>query len=174
MAHVIEHSKSSRASCRVCKKKIEKGELRFGEEAPNAFDPDGGVSYYWHHLVCAARKKPVELKQAMAAFPEEIPNRAEVDAALAEAPPSFPHVERAPTGRSRCLQCGEPIEKDALRLAVEREVDTGAFKTKSAGYLHLPCASAHLGDPAQLELAKANSKLDAATMAEVEKALPRP
>lgn len=174
VAHLIEHSKSSRASCRVCKKKIEKGELRFGEEAPNAFDPDGGSSYFWHHLACAARKKPAELKQALAAFPEEIPNRAEIDAALAEAPPDFPHVERAPTGRSKCLECGEPIVKDALRMAIEREVDTGAFKTKSAGYLHLACAAAHLKDPAQLEKAKANTKLDAAAMAEVEQALPTP
>jgi predicted nucleic acid-binding Zn ribbon protein len=167
---MIESAKSGRASCRVCRKKIEKGELRFGEEAPNAFDPDGGSSYFWHHLACAAQKKPNELKQALAAFTGEIPNRAEIDALLQAAPPDFPYAERAPTGRSKCLACGTAIEKDALRVAIEREVDTGAFVTKGAGYLHLACAKGHVNDPELLGKLKAHSKLDPMVFAEVEKA----
>ena len=171
MPHVIENAKSSRASCRVCRKKIEKGEQRFGEEAPNAFDPDGGSSYFWHHLACAAQKKPAELKQALATFTGEIPNRAEIDAVLQSAPPDFPYAERAPTGRSKCLACGSAIDKDALRVAIERQVDTGAFTTKGAGYLHVGCAKAHVNDPELLARLKAHSRLDAAVFAEVEKAI---
>ena len=48
MGNVIEEAKSGRASCRTCKKAIAKGELRFGEEAPNAFGDT--PSMRWHHL----------------------------------------------------------------------------------------------------------------------------
>ena len=171
MAHVIEVSKSGRATCRVCKQKIDKGVLRFGEEAPNAFDPDGGASYFWHHLVCAAKKKPAELKQALAAFTGEIPNRAELDQILQEAPPDFPYAERAPTGRAKCVACGQTIEKDALRVAFEREVDTGAFKTKGAGYVHAACAKAHMNDPDLATKVKARSRLPADALEEVLKQL---
>lgn len=176
MAHLIEVAKSGRASCRVCRNKIEKGELRFGEEAPNAFDPDGGASYFWHHLACAAKKKPAQLKSALAAFTGEIPNRAELDALLADAPPELPYAEKAPTGRSKCMVCGDAIPKDALRVAVEREVDTGSFTTKGTGYLHAACAPGHLQhDAAALALVKAHStRLDASARAELDQALGAP
>src|SRR6185312_4345515 len=86
MAHKIEEAKSGRATCRTCREKIDKGQLRFGEESPNAFDPGGPPSYLWHHLLCAAKKKPAELKLALEGFTGEIPNRAELDAALAAGP----------------------------------------------------------------------------------------
>ncbi len=147
MANIIEESKSSRATCRSCRQKIEKSALRFGEETPNAFDPEGGPAYAWHHLLCAAKKKPTEVKAALAAFTGTVPNREEVDAALASAKettkPPFPYAERAPTGRSKCLVCEEGIEKGDLRVAIEREVDTGSFTAKSAGYLHATCAAQH-------------------------------
>src|SRR5436309_2857186 len=63
MANVIEEAKSGRASCRTCKKPIAKGELRFGEEAPNAFGDEPTLR--WHHLTCAAQKLPAELKAAL-------------------------------------------------------------------------------------------------------------
>ena len=63
MANVIEEAKSSRATCRTCRQKIEKGALRFGEETLNQFDTEGGTSYFWHHLPCAAQKRGALLKQ---------------------------------------------------------------------------------------------------------------
>ena len=45
MAHTIEVAKSGRSQCRGCKKKIEKGVLRFGEEVPNMFSEDGGTTF---------------------------------------------------------------------------------------------------------------------------------
>src|SRR5581483_4356221 len=82
MANVIEEAKSNRATCRTCRQKIDKGTLRFGEETPNAFAPGEGASYLWHHLLCAAQKKPALVRPALAAYAGQVPNRAEVDGAL--------------------------------------------------------------------------------------------
>lgn len=149
MANVIEEAKSGRASCRTCKKTIAKGELRFGVETVNQFSDT--PSLQWHHILCAAQKLPVELKDALATYDGDVPNRAELDQAMDEAikkgsakPAGFPYVDRAPTGRAKCVQCGEPIEKASLRVAVEREIDTGAMVTRGARYMHPGCAAANL------------------------------
>ena len=124
MPHVIEIAKSGRAACRTCHKNIDKGVLRFGEEAPNAFAEPGATvsSYRWHHLACAASKLSHELRPLLAAHEGEVPDREELlrilDEADANRPPPFPHADRAPTGRARCQECGEAIAKGALRVAV--------------------------------------------------------
>ncbi|HEY0193057.1 MAG TPA: PARP-type zinc finger-containing protein [Kofleriaceae bacterium] len=149
MANVIEEAKSGRASCRTCKKTIAKGELRFGVEAQTQFSDT--PSLQWHHLLCAAQKLPVELAPALAEYAGEIPNRAELDAALADAgkkgaakPAGFPYVDKAPTGRAKCMLCEQPIEKASYRVAIERELEVGANVTRGAGYLHPRCAVANL------------------------------
>ncbi|MBA3397220.1 MAG: hypothetical protein H0T89_31630 [Deltaproteobacteria bacterium] len=149
MANVIEEAKSGRASCRTCKKTIAKGELRLGVEAVTQFSDT--PSLQWHHVMCAAQKLPAELKEALDAYLGDVPNRAELDAAMEEAikngsakPAGLPHVDRAPTGRAKCMKCGEPIEKASLRVAVERELETGAFARPGAGYLHPPCTPAYI------------------------------
>jgi poly [ADP-ribose] polymerase len=169
MANVIEEAKSGRASCRTCKKPIAKGELRFGEEAPNAFGD--APSMRWHHLTCAAEKLPAELKAALDEYPGTVANRAELDQLMADSlakgrakPGGFPYADKAPTGRARCLQCSQSIEKDSLRVAIEREIDTGAMVTKGAGYLHPACVAAYLeasgGDKdALLDGLRENSRL---------------
>src|SRR5258708_659283 len=128
MAHTIEEAKSGRAACRTCKKPIAKGELRFGEEVPSLYAE--GTSFLWHHVACAATKKPKQLTEALAAFAGEVPDRAELEktieanaAKVKEKPTRYPWAERAPTSRSRCLACEEGIEKATLRIAVEREVE---------------------------------------------------
>ena len=169
MANVIEEAKSGRASCRTCKKTIAKGELRLGVEQMTQFSDT--PSMQWHHLLCAAGKLPAELKESLAAYDGDVPNRPELDKAMADAikkggakPGGFPHVDRAPTGRAKCMQCEEPIAKDSFRVAVEREVDTGAFQTRSAGYLHPKCVAENLenigGDMAEfLAGVKKNSRI---------------
>jgi len=169
MANVIEEAKSGRASCRTCKKAIAKGDLRFGEEAPNAFGDT--PSMRWHHMTCAAEKLPAELKAAMDTHPDPIPNRAELDKLMADAlqkgrgkPGGFPYADRAPTGRAKCMQCEEPIAKDSIRIAVEREIDTGAMVTRGAGYMHPKCVVENLenvgGDKDELiEALRTNSRL---------------
>lgn len=168
MANVIEEAKSGRAACRTCKKPIAKGELRFGEEAPNAFGDQ--PSMRWHHLACAAAKLPAELETALKNY-GDVPDRAELDKIMADAiakghakPGGMPYADKAPTGRARCMQCQQPIAKDALRVAVEREIEVGATVTQSAGYLHPACAGAYTdakgGDRGELvEGIRSNSRL---------------
>src|ERR1041384_3290553 len=106
MANVIEEAKSGRASCRTCRKPIAKGELRLGVETQT------------------------QLKAARAEYPGDVPNRAEIDAAMEQAekkaaakPAGHPYADHAPTGRARCMQCEQAIEKGAFRVAVERELE---------------------------------------------------
>lgn len=170
MAETIEVAKTGRARCRTCREPIEKGALRFGEEQPSAFAD--GMQMVWHHLACAAKKKPVQLKAALDAFGGEVPDRAQLDALMAAAdqtPTVFPYVERAATGRSKCLHCREPIEKGTLRVATEREVEQGGMARPGAGYLHPACAPAHLEDEDLLSKLRQNSRgLGEAELAELE------
>lgn len=158
MADMIEVAKSGRAACRTCKNAIPKGELRFGEEFANQFSTDGEMSFRWHHMKCAADKMPRKLKDAMDAFQGEISNRTELEALIEESSKkqkksdAFPYVDLAPTGRAKCMQCRESIEKNAARVAVEREIDTGGMQTKGAGYLHPGCAAEYIEAAGQLTL----------------------
>jgi hypothetical protein len=174
MANVIEEAKSGRASCRTCKKAIAKGELRLGVEQMTQFSDT--PSMQWHHLMCAAQKLPGELKGALATFEGEVPNRDEIEKAMTDAiksgkakPGAFPYIDKAPTGRAKCMQCDETIEKDSFRVAVEREVDVGGFMRKSPGYMHPKCVAANLEnvggtvDDLVTQL-KANSLLDEADL----------
>jgi hypothetical protein len=102
----------------------------------------------WHHMKCAATKHPDELREALRTYEGEVPERAEIERLVAEAeakkPPPFPHADRAPTARARCLECGEGIGKGELRVAIEREIERGMSVTKGAGYLHPKCAAQHV------------------------------
>ncbi len=175
MANVIEEAKSGRASCRTCKKTIAKGELRLGVEQMTQFSDT--PSMQWHHLLCAAGKMPGELRSGLAGYEGEIPNRPELDKAMTESiksgkakPGAFPYVDRAPTGRAKCMQCDETIEKDSFRVAVEREVDVSGFMRKSPGYMHPKCVKENLenvGGTVEDLVAgiKINSLIDEATLA---------
>lgn len=177
MANVIEEAKSGRASCRTCKKAIAKGELRLGIETVTQFSDT--PSLQWHHLLCAAGKLPAELKGALDEYGGDVPNRDELDKAMADAikggkakPGGFPYVDKAPTGRARCMQCEEPIEKASFRVAVEREVDTGAFTTRGAGYLHPKCCAENLENTGGslddlIAGIKTNSRIEASDLATV-------
>ena len=80
-----------------------------------------------------------------------IANRAELDQRMTDAlakgrakPAGFPYADKAPTGRARCQQCQQPIDKDSLRVAFERELEQGAMVQSAAGYLHPTCVAAHI------------------------------
>jgi len=145
---MIEVAKSGRAGCRTCQKPIAKGELRFGEETVNAFSGEGETTFRWHHLKCAATKLADPLKSALAEFVGDVPDRAEIEALMATAdankPPPFPHADKAPTGRAKCLGCGDAIPKGELRVVIERDIERGMTTTKGAGYLHPKCATAYV------------------------------
>lgn len=160
--HHIEIARSGRASCRSCNKAIAKGERRFGEEMPNPYGDTGSVSYRWHHLLCAAKERPSQLKQALSRDPEPFAERADVEAALVaweegqkakQKPTGLPYAEHAPNERARCRECREPITKGALRIAVERPVEQRSFGTSNVGYLHAECAAGYRhGAPAIVDL----------------------
>ena len=63
MAHVMESAKTGRAKCRGCDRRIEKGEIRFGERVPNAFGE--GETTLWFHVRCAAYKRPQPFLEAL-------------------------------------------------------------------------------------------------------------
>src|SRR5262249_17093229 len=154
--------------CRTCRQPIPKGELRFGEEAPNSFSDSGGTMFLWHHVLCAAKKKPSQLQEAMQSYVGEFPNREEVERIVAveapkQKPTAMPYAERAPSGRSRCGECGETIEKGEMRIATPREMEAGGMMNPGARYLHPPCAVATAqedpeGVPGMLEKIRKNSK----------------
>jgi poly(ADP-ribose) polymerase-like protein len=174
MAETIEAAKTGRARCRSCRQPIEKGTLRFGEEQPSAFAE--GMQWVWYHLACAAAKRPVAVKSALLAFSGEIPGRAELEAALAGADEQatvFPYAERAATGRSRCLHCRQPIDKGALRVATQRELEleSGMGRT-GAGYLHPRCAGPYLEQEDLGAALRRNSRgLGEADLSELEREL---
>ena len=173
MTEIIEVAKTGRARCRSCRQAIDKGALRFGEEQPSAFSEE--MQMAWHHLACAARKRPAQVREALSRFEGEVPGRAEVEKLLSEADEtvvSYPHAERAPTGRSKCLHCAKPIDKDALRVAVEREVEVGGMTRAGAGYLHPGCAREYTGTEDLAALLRKNSrKLGDADREELSRAL---
>jgi hypothetical protein len=147
MTEVIEVAKTGRARCRSCRQAIDKGTLRFGEEQPSAFTE--GMQMAWYHLACAARKRPAKVREALSRFEGEVPGRDEVEKLLVGAGEdkvvAYPYAERAPTGRSKCLHCAEPIAKDTLRVAVERAVEMAGTTRTGAGYLHPGCAREYEG-----------------------------
>jgi hypothetical protein len=173
MAETIEVAKTGRARCRSCRQSIEKGTLRFGEEQPSAFAE--GLQWVWYHLACAAKEKPAAMRSALAAFEGEVPGRAELETLLAEADKTasvYPYAERAATGRSKCLHCREPIEKGALRVATEREVEYGGMGRTGAGYLHPKCAGEYLEQADLAAALRANSRgLSEADIGELEQQL---
>lgn len=180
MAHIVETAKSGRARCRTCGEGILKGEARFGEEVPNAFSDSGGMALHWHHLRCAAKKKPSQLREALGTFPGAVPDRAELDRLIAEnepkqRPTTFPYAELAPTARSHCGECHTLIAKGALRVALAREQDGPALMMPpTPRYYHVACSPAVLGPDLAKALAqiRANSRgLSADDLADLDRAL---
>lgn len=153
MEHRIEEAPSGRATCKTCGKSIAKGELRLGEQYESQFGSDG-LAVRWHHLNCGAEKIKDVLRAAIDRYRGEIPNLAALESAMASTTPNdkgakgtkssgvLPTADLAPTARAKCIECAAAIDKGSVRIAVEREVDTGSFVTKGAGYLHPLCAKA--------------------------------
>ena len=163
MAHLIEAAKSGRSTCRTCQKLIEKAAIRFGFETEGF---EGNPGHIWHHIACAAKRFPVQVKEILPSFSGELPNRAEIESVLA-APPAkasggektYPFAEKAATGRAKCMECEEAIEKGTFRIGVERDIEVMGVMRKGPGYYHPTCAGA-LGEGLMARLT-ANSELSA-------------
>ena len=132
---IIEPAKSSRSKCGGCKKKLEKGELRFGEYNER-YD-----SYRWYHLVCGAALDARDFIEAVEDFDGEIDN---VETILEEAKnigkgTKTPRVEPASSARSSCVVCSEKIKpKGVLRGVLYYEVEMDVWRK---GNTHVACMS---------------------------------
>ncbi len=148
MSHKLEIAATGRARCRGCKEALAKGVLRFAEEFKNPYSEDGGMSYRYWHLACAATKMANDLAPAIAAYVAEggeVPDREALDALIAEhRKPEMPFAERAPNARAKCRACQEAIAKGELRVAFERMYEGPMGMQKGAAYAHARCLLRYL------------------------------
>ncbi len=182
MAHTIEVAKSGRSTCRGCRQKIEKNVNRFGEEVPNMFSEDGGTTFRWYHLECAAKGKLAnEVRDALKSFSGEVPDRDKLDVLIKEhLHADYPYAERAPNGRAKCRVCDESLAKGSIRVAFERVVETGMGVQRGPGYMHGTCTlgykdAATMGKEALIAALREHSMISDAdkdvVAAEVEKSV---
>jgi hypothetical protein len=182
MAHMIEVAKSGRSTCRGCRQKIEKSVLRFGEETPNMFSEEGGMTYRWWHLTCAAKGKLAnEVRDTLKGFTGDVPERDKLEALIKEhLHADYPYAERAANGRAHCRVCEATIAKGELRVAFERVVETQMGMQRGPGYMHSTCTlgykdAAALGKDKLIALLRDHSNLsdaDKGTLsADVEKSV---
>jgi hypothetical protein len=124
--------------------RIAAGELRFGESLPNPF-ADGEMTH-WFHPECAAFKRPEPFLETLEARSEPLEDADRLTAAARAgiAHRRLPRVsgaERASSGRAQCRACRSTIAKGAWRISLVF-YEEGRFAP--AGYIHVPCAMAHL------------------------------
>ena len=147
---MIEEARSSRSRCRTCRRKIDKGKLRIGILLEGPY----GTGYLWHHLTCAAKRRIEDVENAYAtrAFEEglALPPLEELRSLKVRAEEAkekkreAPYTERAPSGRSKCKHCGEPIEQGAFRVVLLREVRFGNQVRGGPIAVHPRCVAAEL------------------------------
>ncbi|MFT3709029.1 MAG: hypothetical protein QM817_15385 [Archangium sp.] len=142
---IIENAKSGRSSCRACRKKIDAGTPRYGL-AIESYDEE--IAHIWFHLACGAKdSRGGRFQVVFDKYKEQIPELAQLwtpkaggGGAGGTSAGSYPYIEKASTGRSKCMTCNEAIVKDDERLAVERTVEVNGFSRTGPGYMHLKCA----------------------------------
>lgn len=182
---VIEGARSSRSKCKICRKAIQKETLRLGILIEGPF----GTGYLWNHLKCAARRKFDKVEEAYAAEawneakqpPRQVPPLEELSRLREEADvkrqqrKTIPYVELAPSGRSRCKQCGEPIEQGSPRVVLGRGIVFGNQERTAPVNVHPRCVNQELmheesnteGEGLDAQLRANSGEIDAATMGKV-------
>jgi len=144
MAHVFEPSPNSRAKCRGCGARIEKGVQRFGEGVRNPFGE--GDTTHWFHPFCAAYKRPEAILAGLAQEDGAgVPDR-ELLADMAQRTVMHRRLaridgaDRAPTAQAKCRSCREPIAKGSWRIRLVF-YEEGRFLP--GGFLHIGCRNAY-------------------------------
>ena len=152
--YVIEGARSSRAKCKTCRKTIDKGVLRLGVLIEGPY----GIGYLWHHLTCAAKRRLDDVEEAYATeawkaakeAPPSVPTIEELRKLNEEAEekrqsrPKLPFGEVDPSGRAKCKQCGEVMEKGSLRVVLGREVEFGNQYRTMPIQVHPRCVALEL------------------------------
>jgi ribosomal protein L37AE/L43A len=146
----IEPARSARSKCKACRRAIPKGALRFGFLIEGPFGP----GYLWHHMNCAARRHLDKLEEAYARrcwedgvrapSLETLRAKAEHADRARKERKNAPYVERAPTGRAACKQCGESIAKDSFRVVMLRSVEFGGQVRRGPVNVHPGCVAAEM------------------------------
>ena len=184
-AYVIEEARSGRSKCKTCNRTIAQGGLRIGMRIEGPF----GTGYMWHHLRCAARRQFERVEEAYEEEawqlaktpPSKVPSLDELRNLQAEAEQrrqerqALPYAEQAPSGRSACQHCHEPIDKGSIRVVLGREARFGRQVRIRPINVHPSCVAAELmAEDCGTEISgfaealHANSKMETA---EVESAL---
>ncbi len=152
--YVIEGARSGRSRCKGCRRPIPMGALRIGMLIEGPY----GTGYLWLHLSCAAKRQLDRVEEAYAQEawknakepPQSLPSldqlRALVEKAQAEKKEqrAIPYTERAPSGRSRCKHCNEPIGEGEHRVVLAREVTFGRQVRTAPIFVHARCVAAEL------------------------------
>ncbi|TMQ68768.1 MAG: hypothetical protein E6K78_00030 [Candidatus Eisenbacteria bacterium] len=143
MSHIFEPAPSGRAKCRGCGRRIELGELRFGERTPNPYAE--GETTLWFHPLCAAYKRPEPLLETLGRAKENLPAPEALESAARSSSahrrlPRIDGAERAPSGQAKCRSCHEPITRGAWRIRLVF-YEQGRFSP--AGFVHLTCRTAY-------------------------------
>ena len=119
-----------------------------------------------------------EFAKALAESTVETPERAELEriAAVGIEHPRlarFARLERASSGRAKCQACHQVIEKDALRLVLER-IEDGMVS--GSGFVHVSCALAYAGatDGLVERMRRASADVPDADFAEMDRELATP
>ena len=147
----IEHAKSGRATCKCCREKIAKGELRIGFNS----ERDGYMYTRWHHVKCAGVVDPDTLLGFELLSSDEkdmvlrfITKSGSSSHKMSQSPlktfqsqesSSYPPtIEHAKSGRSTCKArgCREKIAEGELRIGFSRDRD-GYIYTR---WHHVRCA----------------------------------
>src|SRR3989442_5634670 len=119
MPHLFERASSGRAKCRGCGRRIEQGEVRFGERIPNPFAE--GETTLWFHPLCAAYKRPEAVLGTLAQAregapdPEALERAARGNSAHRRLPP-ISGAQRAPTSPAKSRHCHQPIAPGDSRI----------------------------------------------------------
>ncbi|MDA1092331.1 MAG: hypothetical protein O3A25_03520 [Acidobacteria bacterium] len=148
--YLLESARSSRSKCRTCRRKIDKDTLRLGILLEGPY----GTGYLWHHLTCAARRRleDVEAAYEQQAFAQDlkVPPLSDLQALKEKAEKAraerkeLPYVERAPSGRSKCKNCGKAINQDAFRVVLASEAAFGNQVRATPINVHPDCVHAEL------------------------------
>jgi hypothetical protein len=151
-SYVIEGARSARSRCRTCRRRINKDALRLGILIEGPY----GTGYLWHHLKCAARGQFPRLEEAYGleawreakAPPSKVPTLDELRSYRKEAEErrrkkkQIPYAEIDPSGRARCKQCGELLEKGSTRVVIGRLVEFGSQVRTAPIHVHPGCVVA--------------------------------
>jgi len=143
MPYLFEPASSGRAGCRGCGRRIERGELRFGERIPNPYAE--GETTLWFHPLCAAYKRPEPLLEALGQTILDVPAREEIERAAGRSSalrrlPRIDGAERASRGQAKCRSCREPIARGTWRIRLVF-YEEGRFSP--GGFVHLACRKAY-------------------------------